>query len=80
MELLNIVEGFKGYDPQISAEITLTSKEISAIVEALQKGIAKGIFDAGYLLESRTLLCQFKDVETAVLYEESKLNEYESDI
>lgn len=79
MKLLNTVEGFKGYDPQISAEISLTSKEISLIVEALQKGIANGIFGADYVLESRALFTQFKDVETAVLYDESKLNEYEGD-
>lgn len=80
MKLLNTVEGYKDYDPQISADISLTSKEISIIVEALQKGIAKGVFGADYVLESRALFSQFKDVETAVLYEELKLNEYEGDI
>lgn len=80
MKLLNTVEGFKAYDPQISADISLTSKEISIIVEALQKGIAKGVFGADYVLESSTLFCQFKALETAILYDESKLNEYEDDI
>lgn len=75
MKVLNIVER-----TQISAEISLTITEISMIVKALEKGFQNGVFGTNNVLESMSLISQFKDIDTVMCYNESKLNPFEDDI
>lgn len=68
MKFINVLQGWEAYKEVFSAEVTLSSTEISLITNLLKENI-KATQDE----ETKTLLSEFSEIENMISEEENKV-------